>query len=89
MSGRRAASVVLDDEFLTIRAKLLEVAASLDRIDRAENGISRSDPRLGQLQAAVEALLRRDCQRAEQIQLLFSLPYDGNWREKFRMTNDE
>jgi hypothetical protein len=33
--------------------------------------------------AAIQVLLRPDDDRAEQIQLIFSRPYDGGWREKF------
>jgi hypothetical protein len=89
MSSLRPASAVLEEELLSVRAKLLEVAASLDRIDRAENSVDPTDPRLGQLRAAMETLLHRDGLRAEQIQLIFSRPYEDDWREKFRMTNDE
>jgi len=84
---------VLDREFLPIRAKLLEIAASLDRIDRSENAVA-TDPRVIRIRQAVQTLLRPDGDRAEQIQLIFSRPYDEQWQEKFgmtnfRMTNDE
>ena len=36
MPNSRTARAVFDEEFLPIRAKLLEVAAALDRLDRAE-----------------------------------------------------
>ena len=88
MSNVRTASQVFDQEFLPIRAKLLEVAAALDRIDRAK-GSTAGDPRRTQVQAAIQVLLRPEDDRAEQIQLIFSRPYEDDWREKFRMTNDE
>ena len=81
MSSGRAASQVFDQELLPIRAKLLEIAAALDRIDRA-NGSVNSDPRRTQVQAAIQILLRPDDDRTEQIQLIFSRPYEANWREK-------
>jgi hypothetical protein len=80
--------VVFDQEFLPIRAKLLEVAAALDRIDRA-GGTPGNDPRRTQVQAAIQVLLRPDDDRAEQLQLVFSRPYEFDWREKLQMTNDE
>ncbi len=71
-----------------MRAKLLEVAAGLDRLDRSSGSLA-SDSRRKQLHAAVEVLLRADGDRAEQIQLIFSRQYEDDWREKFGMTNDE
>ena len=88
MSKSRTAPAVFDAEFLPVRAKLLEVAAALDRIDRAEGKITK-DPRRTQIQAAIQVLLRPEDDRAEQLQLIFSRPYEDDWREKFRMTNDE
>jgi hypothetical protein len=84
----RTAAIVFEQEFLPIRAKLLEVAASLDRLDRA-GGPPPDGPRMGQIREAIEVLLHRDNNRVEQIQLAFSLPYDDHWREKFKMTKDE
>ena len=71
-----------------MRAKLLEVAAALDRLDRAE-GNADSDRRRTQVQAAIQVLLRPEDDRAEQIQLIFSRPYEPEWQDRFRMTNDE
>jgi hypothetical protein len=88
MSNSRTAGQVFDQELLPIRAKLLEVAAALDRIDRAR-GSTLSDPRRTQVQAAIQILLRPEDDRAEQIQLIFSRPYEDDWQEKFQMTNDE
>ncbi|HEX2473352.1 MAG TPA: hypothetical protein VHK01_01320 [Lacipirellulaceae bacterium] len=81
MGNGRVATEVFDQELLPIRAKLLEVASSLDRIDRA-NGSVETDPRRTQVQAAIQVLLRPEDDRAEQIQLIFSRQYDDDWREK-------
>ena len=88
MTKVRSSKDVLEQEFLLIRAKLLEVAASLDRLDRA-SGSLQSEPRLEQVRAAIEILLRAKNDRAEQIQLVFSRPFEDNWRERFGMANDE
>ena len=68
---------VLDHDFLETRCKILEIAAILDRIDRApaRHG-EHPDPRLGQLRQAVEALLEPGPGRAETVQHIFSLEYD-------------
>jgi hypothetical protein len=79
---------ILEQEFLPLRAKLLEIAAALDRLDRAD-GWPDGDPRGVRIRAAIEALLDPSGDRAEQIQLVFSRPYEDDWRENFRMTNDE
>jgi hypothetical protein len=81
MGNGRVAAEIFDQELLPIRAKLLEVAASLDRIDRA-NGTVGNDPRRTQVQAAIQVLLRPEDDRAEQIQLIFSRHYADDWREK-------
>jgi hypothetical protein len=73
---------VLEREFLEIRARLLQVAASLDRLGRAEGNVS-GDKRLGQMAAALEILADSGSDRAERIQLVFSRPYDAQWKPAF------
>lgn len=82
MSHQRDALEVLDHDFLEIRARLLQVAAGLDRITRAPGRpVDPPDPRLGQIHQAIEALRRPDPDRAETVQMIFSLPYDESWQE--------
>jgi hypothetical protein len=88
MSSSRTARDIFDLEFLPVRAKLIEVAAALDRIDRSSGSLA-NDPRRTQVQAAIQVLLRPDDDRAEQLQLIFSRPYEHDWRKNFQMTNDE
>ncbi len=82
MSQSRPARTILDVEYLPIRAKLLEIAAALDRIDRGENPATH-DPREEQLRRGIQLLLGEGPDRARQVQRLFSLPYDEQWRETF------
>lgn len=71
-----------DREFLPARAKLLELAATLDRIDRA--GGAEGDPRLSKIHEALQTLLETNtADRAEQLQQIFSLTYDDAWRSNF------
>jgi len=79
MTMPMTASDVLEREFLAVRAKLIEVAATLDRIDRAKDPISE-DPRLDNIRRGLELLAGDHKDRAEQLQLIFSLPYEENWR---------
>ncbi len=74
---------VLNREFLEIRARLLQVAASLDRLDRA-GGSVESDPRLTKIGHALAILAGSQADRAEQIQLVFSRPYDAKWIGPFK-----
>lgn len=80
-----SAAAVLDREFLEMRAKLLELAASFDRLDRADGDV-RDDRRLRLLREAIELLLDDPGDRAEQLQLLFSRSYDDNWQHEFNLT---
>ncbi len=75
-----SAADVLDRAYLEVRAKLLELAASLDRLDRGE-GTVEGDRRMEQFHQALRILDGRDGNRADQIQLVFSLPYQSNWRQ--------
>ena len=80
MPHTATAAQILDREFLTIRGKLLEVAAALDRIERGR-GSAAGDPRLGKILETLPVLGKPGADRAEQLQLLFSMPYDSDWRK--------
>jgi len=73
LASPRTAEELLDIYFLDMRSALLETAATLDRIERAENGsdIFR-DPRIGKLAEACEILKDGKKNRAEQFLTLFS-----------------
>jgi hypothetical protein len=72
------ASRVLEQFFLEARARLLDVAAILDRIDRGE-GKAAADPRVERIRQALLTLLEQEGGRAERVQKLFSLDYDPDW----------
>jgi hypothetical protein len=88
MPESRTAAAVFDQEFLPIRAKLLEVAAALDRIGRADGTVT-DDPRWGKIRDAISMLMQPENDRAEQIQLNFSRPYDDDWQKKFNLQRIE
>ena len=64
---------VVDEYFIENRTRLLEIAAFLDRLDRAEPGYAARDFRM---QAFTEALvvMSEGAGRLERIQLLLSDP---------------
>lgn len=81
MQTSRTAPDVLNRDFLETRSRILEIAAALDRIDRAPGRAGEHpDRRLAQLRQAIEALLEPGPGRAETVQHLFSLDYDPHWQ---------
>ena len=82
MSIPLTAPAVLDREFLEIRAKILEIAASFDRLNRGEGSVE-GDPRISRIHEALELLCDGNADRAEQIQLVFSRPYEDDWQTQF------
>ena len=78
------AQAVLDREFLEIRAKILELAASFDRLDRS--GDIERDERLDLIQEGISMLDFDAVDRAEKVQFIFSREYDPDWREKFQLS---
>lgn len=79
MNTPQPAGEILEREFLPTRAKILEIAATLDRITRG--GETIDDPRLERLREAIKLLLELESDRAEQVQLLFSRRYDEDWQK--------
>ena len=88
MSSPASSSAVLERVYLEIRCKLLDIAASLDRVARAEgaNGV-QSDPRLAQINQGIDMLKIAGSDRAERIQMLFSDAYVPGWNRAGAVTN--
>lgn len=82
MTTSMSASDMLAREFLGIRSRLLDVAASLDRVDRAEGPVG-DDPRLAKIREALRSIAEGGDGRAERVQLLFSFPYQEQWRPQY------
>ena len=79
------AEQILNREFLEIRAKILEIAASFDRLDRSEGSV-RNDPRWRRIQESLDVLRDSAGDRAEQVQLIFSRQYEETWPEKLGLS---
>lgn len=69
--GRPTKKELLDHYFIEVRHKLIEVAAFLDRVDRAEG---EDDYRIKAFRAALKELERAEPERAKQILLALSDP---------------
>ena len=75
LNSPKSAEELLDMYFLDMRSALLETAAALDRIERADGGIDiSSDPRLKSIKEACDIIKNGKDNRAEQFLLLFSEP---------------
>jgi hypothetical protein len=79
MPATLTAPEILNREFLEVRCKILELAAAFDRLRRAEGSVA-DDPRIARLREALTAVLDEPDDRAEQVQMIFSRPYDENWQ---------
>jgi hypothetical protein len=75
-----SAARVLDQFFLEARARILDVAAILDRVGRGDDSAAAvADPRMARIRQAIEALTSDEPGRAARIQQIFSLDYDASW----------
>lgn len=76
---------ILDREFLELRAKILQIAASLDRIERADGAVDHEE-KMELVRKAISILTIEDTHRAERIQLHFSRDYDESWQDHFQIS---
>jgi hypothetical protein len=75
------AARALDQYFLEARSKLLDLAATLDRIGRGDDSsTANADGRVARINRALEVLRADAPNKAELIQQIFSLEYDPNWK---------
>jgi hypothetical protein len=75
---------VLNREFLEIRARLVQVAALLDRLDRAAGNVA-NDPRINGIRQSLEVLATAGPGRAEKLQMIFSRKYEADWKNKLEL----
>ena len=83
----RSQEEVLNRDFLEVRSRILELAAALDRHDRART--AAPDPRLGLIHQALATLSKAGDHRAEAVQKICSLDYDPDWRTKFGLNPEK
>ena len=65
---------VIDEYFIEHRTQILDIAAFLDRLDRARAHDAEDDFRLAAFRQALHALCTSTPDRAETIQMIFSDP---------------
>ena len=73
---------ILTREQFKIRAKLIEIAAILDRIDRADGEVDH-DRRMLEIHKSLEVLsvTDSDSDRAARIQMIYSREFDSQWKK--------
>ncbi len=77
----RTSTDIVDREFLELRARLLELGASFDRIARADG--SSPDARMRMIEMGLSILADDQDDKARRIQQLFSREYSPGWRDEF------
>ncbi len=80
----RKADLILEQEFLGARARILELAAIFDRIDRASGEVAGMR-QMELLRQGIDILRETAPDKAQQIQLLFSRHYDPAWRSSMNV----
>jgi len=75
----RTAQQVIADEFLIARAKILELAATLDRIERSSGDVEDSK-QMNLLAQGMHILCDEEVDKAKRVQLLMSRQYDPQWQ---------
>ena len=80
MPSPMPAEAVLDRCFLEMRSKVLDLAAALDRIERADDaGRVKHDERMTQLAEAINMLTDGRPDRATRVHMVFADGYEEDW----------
>jgi hypothetical protein len=80
MPNSQSAADILERHALEMRCGLLDLAAALDRLQRAPGAeAANADPRLTRIREGLKILLSTEPARAERIQKLFSDEYVAGW----------
>ena len=83
--AERSATQIVADEFMIARAKILELAATLDRIERASGSVDDSK-NMQLLVQGMHILIDDQVEKAKRVQLLMSRDYDPNWQNIMSIT---
>ncbi len=82
MPSLQSAQDIFERQFLEMRCELLNLAAALDRIHRAEGASDvQNDSQMKQLADAIQIVASEGDDRAERLQLLFSDDYVEGWNQ--------
>lgn len=80
MPAPQSADQVLERHYLEVRCGILDLAAALDRIERADGAdCVAEDSRMSLIREGLTILQTSGTDRAERVQLLFSDEYEEGW----------
>lgn len=82
--AERSAEQIVSDEFMIARAKILELAATLDRIERATGDVDGSRP-MQLLVQGMNILCDDKVEKVKRVQLLMSRQYEPQWQSHMAM----
>jgi len=77
----RTAEQIIADEFMIARAKIVELAATLDRIERAKGDVE-DHKNMQLLVQGMHILCDDEVEKAKRVQLLMSRHYDPKWQSQ-------
>jgi hypothetical protein len=72
---------ILEREFLELRARVIDLAAILDRISRGTGSVAEHEL-WRNTQTALQILLSDSKDRTERVQQVYSLPFSPHWRDE-------
>ncbi len=77
----RSAEQIVADDFMIARARIVELAATLDRIERATGDVEDSK-NMQLLMQGMQVLCDDEVEKAKRVQLLMSRLYDPHWQSQ-------
>lgn len=77
----RSAEQIVADDFMIARARIVELAATLDRIERATGAVEDSK-NMQLLMQGMQVLCDDEVEKAKRVQLLMSRLYDPQWQSQ-------
>lgn len=77
--AERSAQQIVAEDFMIARARIVELAATLDRIERASGNVDDSK-NMQLLMQGMNILCDDEVEKAKRVQLLMSRHYDPEWQ---------
>ena len=81
----RSAEQIVADDFMIARARIVELAATLDRIERATGDVEDST-NMQLLIQGMHILCDDEVEKAKRVQLLMSRQYEPKWQAQMSIT---
>lgn len=79
ITAERSAQQIVAEDFMIARARIVELAATLDRIERATGDVDDSK-NMQLLMQGMHILCDHEVEKAKRVQLLMSRQYDPQWQ---------